>query len=571
MVKKLAPVVVAFLVAAPGLNAGLALDDWTQRAFVKGEPVSRPWWDLYNLVPGEAAEMKWFIEQGPFPWFTVPEVKLHFFRPLSSALIVFDTLVLKDAVWLAHVHSVAWYLALVAVVCALYRRLVPAVALAAGLLFAIDDAHAMPVTWLANRNSVVAVTFAWLGLWAHLRWRDEQWKWGAPVSVVAYVLALLAGETAIAALGYVVAYELVGRRDSLRSRVLAMVPAASVVVAFTLIYRVLRMGSANSATYIDPGAEPLQFLINAPIRFLANFGGQSTGFPADVWLFLPELRPQLISTGVVALIIWPLAWRRWAPVEPELRARLKWLALGAFFALIPPLATFPATRLMIAPSFGLIAVVAALLLGAWRDKGFRRVLGMAWLGLAFVLQPVTQWLSLPGTFRFISSLTVATVKTVNAKAGERIVIVSTSEFAPVVYGPGAMTELGLPLPRSWNVWSMAPLAHRLTRLSEREFELEAVGGRMTQSVFEQNFRQTTTHPMAVGFTARIDGQIIRVTKVEDGAPTSIHIELLDPPESFRFVRWDGSVFAPFELPKVGEMVDVPRGDTSFERDMMGKK
>lgn len=571
MVKKLAPAVVAFLIAVPALPTGLMLDDFAQRAFVKGEPLSRPWWDLYNLVPGEGPEAEWVVEHGPFPWFSLPGVKLHFFRPLSSALLAFDTLVFKDAVWLAHLHSVLWYVALVAVVSALYRRLFPSLALLAGLLFAIDDGHAMPVIWLANRNSVVAVTFAWLGLWAHLRWREAQWRAGLPLSVAAYVLALLAGETAIAALGYLVAYEWLGRRDALKVRVMALVPAAALVVGFSLLYRVLGMGSANSATYIDPGAEPLQFLINAPVRFLANFGGQSTGFPTDAWLFLPALRPALISTGVVALIIWPLAWKRWAPADDALRTKLKWLALGAFLALLPPLATFPSVRLMIAPSLGLIPVVAAMVLGAWRDAGFRRVLGLCWLGLAFMLQPLSLWLGMPGTFKFVSKLTQDAAKAVNAKAGDRVVIVSTSEFAPVVYGPGVLTELQLPLPRSWNVWSMAPLAHRLTRVSERGFDLETVDGRMIDSVFEQNFRQTTTHPLAVGFSRRIDGQVISVTEVRDGAPTAIHIELLDAPEAFRFVRWDGSIFAPFALPEVGQTVDLPRADTSFERDVMGKR
>lgn len=571
MVKKLVPVLVAFVVAAPGLSAGLALDDWTQRAFVSGEPVRRAWWDLYNLVPGEPAEMRAFIEHGPFPWFTLPEVKLRFFRPLSSALIVFDTRVFGDAVWLAHLHSVLWYLALVALVGALYRRLVPGVALAAAVLFALDDAHAMPVVWLANRNSVVAVTFAWLGLWAHLRWREAAWKPGAPLSVLAYVLALLAGETAIAALGYVVAYELVGRGDAWRARVKALLPAAGLVVGFSLLYRVLGMGSAGSATYVDPGAEPLQFVLNAPPRFLANLGGQSSGLPADVWLFLPRLRPVLMGLGAVALVVWPLAWRRWAPVEPELRARLRWLGVGAALALIPPLATFPATRLMIAPSFGFIAVVAALLRGAWRDRGARRVAGVAWLGFAFALQPLTTWLGMPGTLRFISGQTAATVEAVDAKAGERVVIVTTSEFAPVVYAPGAMTAFHRPLPRSWLVWSMAPLAHRLTRVGERELELSTVGGRMVQSVFEQNFRQTATHPLAVGFTVEVDGQRLHVTEVEDGAPTAIRIELLEAPEAFRFVRWNGSVFEPFTLPAVGETVELPREATLFERDMLGRR
>lgn len=571
MVKKWAPVVLACFVAAPSLRAGLVLDDFAQRAFLKGDPVSRPWWDLYNLVPGEPVEMQAFIERGPFPWFSVPDVKLHFFRPLSSALLVFDALVFGDSVWLAHLHSVLWYLALVVVAGALYRRLVPSVALLAALLFAIDDAHTMPVMWLANRNSMVALVFAWLGLWAHLRWREDGWKPGLVASVAAYVTALLAGETAIAGLGYLVAYELVGRRDAWRTRLLALLPATAVVLGFSLAYRVMGMGAAHSATYLDPGAEPLQFLLNAPVRFLANFGGQSSGLPADVWLFLPALRPQLVATGVVALIIWPLAWRRWAPVDVELRAKVKWLGLGAFFALIPPLATFPGTRLMIAPSLGLMVVVAVLLANAWRDVGVRRAVGVAWLGLAFVLQPVVQWLGMSGTFKNMSELTFDAAKVVDAKPGERIVIVSTSEFAPLFYGPGAMTELGRPLPRTWSAWSMAPLAHRLTRVSERDFELESVGGRMTESVFEQNFRQTTTDPLSVGFTARLDGQVITVTKVEAGAPTSIHIELTEPPEAFRFFRWNGDGLEPFVLPEVGQTVDVPRGDTSFERAMLGKR
>lgn len=570
MMKRWAPLLIALVVALPGLRVGLVLDDWTQRAFVSGQPIERAWWDLFNLVPGEAVEMRELVERGPFPWFTLPEVKLRFFRPLSSALIRFDTLVFKDAVWLAHAHSTLWYLGLVALVAALYRRLVPGVAFAAALLFALDDSHTMPVLWLANRNSVLAVTFAWLGLWAHLRWREDGWRAGAPLSVLAYVVALLAGETAIAAMAYVVAFELAGRTDSWRSRAVALLPATSVVVAFALLYRVLGMGSANSATYYDPGAEPLQFLINAPIRLLANVGGQSSGLPADVWLFLPQLRPLLIALGVVALVVWPLAWRRWAPQEPVLRARLRWLALGGLFALIPPLATFPATRLMIAPSLGFIAVVGALLLGAWKDHGVRRVLGVGWLGLTFVLQPITTWVGMPGTFRFISGQTAAAVRAVSPKAGERIVIVTTSEFAPVVYGPGALAEFQQPLPRSWFVWSMAPLSHRLKRVSEREFELSTVEGRMVQSVFEQNFRETKTHPIAVGDTVKLDGQVVRVTAVDDGAPTSIRIELLEPPDAFRFVKWNGSIFEPLQLPAVGETVDLPRADTLFERDALGR-
>ena len=214
MAKRWAPMLVALLVAANGLTAGASLDDWMHHALVHGELAKRAWWDLFNFADGRPETMSDLISRGPFPWFTLPELKLRFFRPLSSALLQLDTLVFKDALWLAHVHSTLWYLGLVALCRALYRRLVPAVALLAAVLFALDDSHTMPVVWLANRNSLISVAFAWLGLWAHLRWREDAWKPGAPLSWLAYVTALLAGETGIAAMAYVVAYELIGRRDS---------------------------------------------------------------------------------------------------------------------------------------------------------------------------------------------------------------------------------------------------------------------------------------------------------------------------------------------------------------------
>jgi len=572
MAKRWAPMLVALLVAANGLTAGASLDDWMHHALVHGELAKRAWWDLFNFADGRPETMSDLISRGPFPWFTLPELKLRFFRPLSSALLQLDTLVFKDALWLAHVHSTLWYLGLVALCRALYRRLVPAVALLAAVLFALDDSHTMPVVWLANRNSLISVAFAWLGLWAHLRWREDAWKPGAPLSWLAYVTALLAGETGIAAMAYVVAYELIGRRDSVRARALALVPAVSVVVAFTLLYKALGMGASGSATYIDPGSEPLVFLANAPTRFLANLGGQSTGFVADLWLFLPQFRPHLIALGVIALGVWPVAWTRWAPREEDARRTLSWLGLGAALSIIPPLATFPATRLMIAPSLGLMAVVGTLLTAAWKDAGVRRGLGVFWLGFAFVVQPLVTWFTMPGTFRFIAEQTTSAVLAADVKEGERTIIVTTSDFAPAIYGVPLLLEVKRPVPRSWQVWSMAPLAHRLTRLSEREFTLTALGGQMTQSIFEQNFRESTTRPLAVGDSAQLEGQVIRVTAVEGGAPTSIHIALLLPPEAFHFVKWtERGLLETMTLPNVGETLDIPRVDTLFERDLLGRR
>lgn len=563
------PLLVALVVSLPALTAGAVLDDWMQRALVRGQLTHAAWWDLYTFGDASGEWLRSAIETGPFPWFTTPDLRLRFFRPLSSALIAFDTRVFGDALWLAHLHSSLWYVGLTAIVAALYRRLGLGVAALAAVLFAIDDAHALPVSWLANRNAIIAVTFAWLGLLAHLRWREQGWAKGAWLSALAYAVALSAGETAVAGLAYVVAYEAMGRpHEPLAVRARAVVPAAVVLACFAVIYVLVGAGARASATYIDPLGEPLLFLRAAPARFLANLGGQTIGLPADFWLSLPVLRPVLVGGGVVALVAWPLAWRAWRPTDEAEARTLRWLGLGALLSLLPTLATFPAARLLTAPSLGIAALVAALLSRAWKDSGWRRAVGVLWLGGAFVLQPLSAWLTMPHAFHTIGERTTAAVLGAGIQAGERVVVVS-SEFAPAVYGVPVLMEQHAPIPLTWHVWSMAPLAHTLRRVSEREVELEVRDGRMNDSVFEQNFRNET-QPMHVGQRVRLHDSTVTVAQVEGGMPTAIRVELEAPLETYRFLVWNGDTLARFTLPAVGQTLELPRGDTMFER-LLGAK
>ena len=68
-----------------------------------------------------------------------------------------------------HLQSLAWLACLVGLTALVYRRpiAVPLVAGLAALLYALDDAHGMPVAFLANRNAVVAASFGVLSLWSY--------------------------------------------------------------------------------------------------------------------------------------------------------------------------------------------------------------------------------------------------------------------------------------------------------------------------------------------------------------------------------------------------------------------
>ena len=106
-----------------------------------------------------------------------------------------------------HLESVVLYGVLVLVLARLYRRFFTApVAMLATLLFALDETHAFPVGWLANRNALFATIFGVLAIHAHDRWRRDGWRAGAWLGPLAFAAALLSAEFGLCALGYLVAY-----------------------------------------------------------------------------------------------------------------------------------------------------------------------------------------------------------------------------------------------------------------------------------------------------------------------------------------------------------------------------
>lgn len=568
--RRWSPLLVAFVVSLAGLRVGFTLDDWPQRGVVRGALNYTTKFDLFTF--GSSPETTRVMMDWGFPWFTWGEFKLRFFRPLSSALIVLDTELFGDAAWPQHLHSTLWYLLLTALVLTLYRRVAAPVATLAGLLFALDDAHTFPVTWLANRNAIVAASFVTAGLLAHLAWREAGKRWGAPLSLLLFALGLCAGESAVSTMAFVPAFEWFHARGSARARLASLAqglwPVTGLLAAYTALYKRGGYGASAVATYLDPATEPVAFLTAAPGRFLANVGAQSFGLP-DLWLVLPAARGAMIASGVVALGCFVLAWRRWAPRDEAARRTLGWLLLGSLGAMLPGLGTFPSTRLFTPASVGLAVVVATLLTGAWNDRGLRRWLGVGWLAGAFVLQPLGSWVTMPWSLAVVAERLEHAMRTLALVPGERVVVISSTDFGPPVYGAAVNVELGLPLPAQWRVWSMAPLPVVVSRPSERVVELEVVGGRMIDTVFEENFR-SERFPMRVGEEIALEGERYTVLAVDAGKPTRVRIELARDPETLTFVWWNGDTLERVRLPEVGASRRFPRPQQILERLLLGE-
>ena len=184
-----AAIAVAVTLALPSLTTGLSADDWLQHLVARqlhpfgGVPSSR--YDLFSFVGHDPRDTLAGIDAGELPWWTDPAVKLAFWRPLSSLTHVVDWTVWPDSPLLMHAQNLVWFALALLAVAVFDRRFfgVPGwggAAWAGGLatwLYAIDDAHAPAVGWIANRNAMIAVAMALPVMVLHDRWRRDGWRW----------------------------------------------------------------------------------------------------------------------------------------------------------------------------------------------------------------------------------------------------------------------------------------------------------------------------------------------------------------------------------------------------------
>jgi hypothetical protein len=575
---------VGVLLASPALGGGLWLDDHLHRFVVglhaKGEALG-PWWDLYSAAEGDPVLTRARMEVGFSPWWTLPELRLRFLRPISAATHYVEYAAWPDAAWAMHAQSLGWYAGLVVAVGALLRRFLGAtwVAGLATLLYAIDDAHAVPVGWIAQRNALVSAVLVVLVLLVHDRARRDRWRTGAWLGPLVLGLALAAGEASVAALGYLAAHALLLEPALLRPRgqeatpwaarawpaVLALWPYAAVVIAWRLVYDALGYGAEGSGVYLDPGREPWAFAAALPDR-IAALGLSQLAWPAaDAWTVAPPPWGRARALAVAGLVLVALV--------PRLR-RDRGLAacvLGSALALVPAAAVVPSDRMLLLVGVGASAAVAGSIAEALgeggRGRGLARSTAIVLALPLVVIHAVLAPLALP---RAIAGLrpeleehqraVVASLPDDPALAGQHLVIVN----APPTFVSSTLWlwRWGDPehaLPRSLRVLGATLEPVIVQRPDERTLVLQPVGGYLGDP-FTANARGRA-HPFAAGDVVELTGWTVAIEGVAHGRPTAVRIRfdvpLHDP--SLRWVVWRGDRFVPFEPPVPGRSLALPGG------------
>jgi hypothetical protein len=364
-----ATVALALLLACPSLRNGWFADDDMFRARIDPRRAipgfSYAPLDLFTFVSGDPVQRATFREAGLYPWWMADDFRMAFWRPLSSLTHLLDERLRPGSAGAAHAQSLLWFAALLAVLAALYRRFhVPWVANLALVLYALDDARAWPVGFIANRNAIVAATLAFAALLAYDRARRDGWRPGLWLAPILFGVALLGGESALALVGYLVAYATVIDSGPLGRRVARLWPYAALSLLWLAAYKALDYGTAGGGMYLNPMNEPGLYLHALLERLPVLLAAQVGAGLSDIFLMVrPTLQLVLYGLALVVLAVFAVlllpTWRR-LPV-------CRFWTLGAVLSLPPMCATYPMDRLLVFSSVGAMAAIA-LVFADWIER-----------------------------------------------------------------------------------------------------------------------------------------------------------------------------------------------------------
>jgi hypothetical protein len=547
------------------LSVGLLADDFVHLMLIVGRLAGLPapghWWEIFGVPAARTIPVSDLIAAGVLPWWTSPAYSAAFFRPLSAALHYLDYWLWPTRFALMHAHNLAWYGLLIALVALCYRRLTDSAALAtlASLFYALDDAHAEGVAWVAGRNTVVAACCCAAALLAHdcaRRDSSRRGAWGAPIFTG---LGLAAAEGGAAVWGLLIAHAICIDPAPVRSRLRALLPHLAVTAVWLTVYRSLGYGARGSGFYIDPVRSPIAFLEHLPTRLASGLLELLT-VPGSVYALLSGPWITTIRAASLALLL-VLTWY-WIRAARTNRYTAFWL-VSMLLSLLPFCGVVSGARLLFTPSMGAFALLATPVAQAIR-RGAGRISTLA-----------PTLLSLAAVIVVVHGIGAAVLSSLRAPQFDEIgdglrKLASSIQVAPadaarstvfVLNTPEYMTTASTPMLRGLQNQTAVGFYHlgaserpvTVRRISPSVFELAPVGGYLAEitSTFVRDPKERFTR----GAHWRLGPAELRVVELTaDGRPARVQIELENPDDPrWLWVYWRGpkEAYRATRLPALG--------------------
>ncbi len=567
----LALAMLAPLLLWPALGAGWQFDDHFHRSRIAGYGDANP---IQIFVPydGDPAHNLKQMEAGTLPWWASLDLHMAFLRYASTLTTLLDYQLWPGHPALMHLHSLLWLSAVVVVAALLYRRVLGAtwVAGLAALLYAVDEAHSWPATYLANRNALIATSLGVSSLVCFVRWRQETWRWGGLLSALLLALGLSAGEMALSTAGYLLAYSLTLDRGTLGQRITRLLPQALVLGVWVLVYKIGGFGSQGSGFYIDPLSDPVSFASALLERARLLLMGQWTPIPAEMGLVYAPGTDKAFELRVISLAVVIILACLLVPLMTRDRVARFW-GVGVVFSLLPISAVGPENRVLFFVGLGSMGLLAQLVRAAlagghagpvslgWRLAACAAVIVL--LPIHLIVAPI---LALSGIERQAKASAamlraIASVPDDPRIAMQDLILINPPDHIYVVTAIPVLKELDqLPRPRRIRALSAGTSGLTATRVGSR-FLLVRFPRGLFPSVFSRYMR-SRSDPIHAGQRFQLSGFSAVVQQLDrQGDPVEVLYEFAVPLEdtSLRWLRWSDGVYVPWRPPAVGESEELP--------------
>ncbi len=563
---------VAMVLVAGSVGTGLQFDDYVHQRKLLNPHL---WPSEYGVITGLFAfgsgapeQVHQGMELGLVPWWTFERLRVAFFRPIAAMTHWLDYKLWPFNPALMHLHSLLWFGALIFVAALVYRRMMAPLWVAglAALFYAIDDAHGIPVGWLANRNAMIAAFFGFLTLIVHHRWRREKWKAGAVLGPLLFLIGLLSAEAAVGTGAYLLSYEIFLVAGNWRKKISGVLPYVLVGIGWWMMYKGMGFGARGGGAYLDPSQDPLAYLVALFQRMPILLFGQWLFPNAVIYGFLPKPVAFIVLIGVyvilagIAIVLVPMLRRD---------AVARFWALGMVLALLPVSATFPDNRLLLFVGLGGMGLLAQFF-AYWLETAAWMPTSRVWRGLAkvffvifFVVHLIAAPLLLPfqcqGTARLSELALEKPLKALsdqNDLAGKNIIFVNPPVPFVVTHTPFICLKLGISYPNRTRILASGLAPHlSITRVDAFSLEVEPEGGFLVQD-FDLLYRGSQ-HPMHVGQRVELSDMVTEVLSLtKDQRPKRVRFTFMKPLDDpvLCFYEWKNKAFVPLELPKEGQSI-----------------
>jgi hypothetical protein len=541
--------------ALPALGDGRALDDYVLELIAKGRSdvvLAARGIDLFQFASGEAGQNRALMSRGSLlPWWSDPELRITFFRPLSSLLHRLDFWAWPTEPVLMYAHTLLWFGVLLALAARLYARLEPrpAVAAMAAVLYAVNDAHGPLVAWLSNRNAILSAVGAVAALLAHDRERRER-RAGRPRRLLRsplwLLLGLLAGELGLSAWALLIAYAVAFESGTLIRRLGSLAVHGALTVAWVGLHVASGAGVQSSGVYLHPLLDSSAFLAALPQRFAVLIGAAFGPLPADL-VFLDPTGAGRAALVLAVLLLAALFWLARAQIQRDATSRFWWLAMA--LATLPIAASFPSDRLLVVLDLPAMAIVSRTLIGLWEQRRERRrsflLLGVPLLLTHALLAPVAfPWRAQQmQRFARASQRAFACLETIPELEQQTLIVLGAPIDFFVSYLQVERAARGLPLPTNV-LWFANPRAALDVRgTGQRGFSVEREGGFFTTPA-EQLYRRGSSR-LTLDDQVLLPGLVGRVSSLTAaGAPARLELTLDEPLLSGRYavLVWRGEAY-----------------------------